>query len=144
ARTPAPAGSANAVTHAPSARAAASLRIGGSRSLHAVLGLRARVRLHRRALELRDLAREPCGIVDADELEVEIVARGGVEVDEADLEHALDQALVGLDVLETLVRRRVVCAREDAVPDVDALVRDDVVRVDSRQPAGAQYDQEQH
>ena len=34
-------------------------------------------------------------------------------------------------------------AREDAVADVDALVRDDVVRVDALQPAREQHEQQQ-
>ncbi len=80
ARTSAAAGAPEAASDAPSARAATARRI----PLHAVLGLRARVALHRLSLELRDLAREPGGIVDAGELEVEVVARRGVEVDEAD------------------------------------------------------------
>ena len=111
--------------------------------LDPVLPAAARSALHRGALELGDLAREPGGIVDAGELEVEVVAGGGVEVDEADAEHALEEALVGLDVLQALVRRRVVGAREDAVADVDALVRDGVVRVDALQPAGEQHEQQQ-
>ena len=85
----------------------------------------------------------PAGIVDADELEVEVVTRRRVEVDEAHAENALDQALVGLDVLQALVRRRMVGAREDAVADVDALVRDDVVRVDALEPAADERDQDE-
>src|SRR3954447_275724 len=69
-----------------------------ARESDAVLDLwptRSSVALHRGALQLRDLAREPRGVVDPAELEVEVVARRRVEVDEADAEHALQEALVG-------------------------------------------------
>src|SRR5262249_36509380 len=72
------------------------------------------------------------------------IAGGGVEVDEADAEQPLDHALMSLDVLQALIRRRVVGAREDAMADVDALVGDDVGRVEALEPAPDERDHDQH
>ena len=71
------------------------------------------VRRHRGPLELGDLLCEVRRPVDAGELELEVVAGRGVEVDQAHTEDALEEALVRRDVLQALVRRRVIRAPGD-------------------------------
>ena len=67
------------------------------------------------------------GVGDADEDEVVVVAGGGVEVDVADLQHALVDRLVVVDVLDPLQTRLLDLARDDPALDVEAAVGDRVV-----------------
>ena len=71
------------------------------------------------------------GVGDAGEDEVVVVAGGGVEVDVADLEHALDHRLVVVDVLDPLEPRLLDRPRDDPALDVQAAVGD---RVAGRDP----------
>ena len=56
----------------------------------------------RGALGAFDPRNDLIGVGDADEAEVAVVGAGGVEVDGADLDHALEQRLARVDVLDAV------------------------------------------
>ena len=80
---------------------------------------------------LVDLLDHLLGVGDAVEAEAVVARAGGVEVDVADLDRALEQGLVVVDVLDPLQARLLDLAGDDPALYVQAAVGD---RVDGRDP----------
>ena len=91
----------------------------------------------RRAVDLLD---HLVGVRHAGEDEVVVVAGGGVEVDVADLEHALEHRLLVVHVLDALQARLLDLPRDDPALDVQPPRGDRVVDGDPLDQAGEHHD----
>ena len=89
-----------------------------------------------------DGAHDLLGVPDAEEPELGVVAARGVEVDGADLQQALEDRLVGIDVLHALDARLLRRLGEDPAADVQPLGRDHVARRDALEQADEQHERE--
>ena len=87
-------------------------------------GRRPAARLGGEALRAVDRGGDARRVVDAVEGEVGVVGAGGVEVDGADAQHAVDRPLAGVDVLDAVDAGLLDAARDDAALDPQPLVGD--------------------
>src|SRR3954451_3068898 len=91
-----------------------------------------------------DLLTQLVGVGDAAELEVGVLGAGGVEVERADAEDAVEERLRQVHVLDAVDVRRALVPGEDALADDDPPVGDRVQGGDALHPALDQADHEDH